>query len=97
MILKNLSVQVYIYSLLSSDYHHSKMDHMIDNNGQYVCPTVQHLLVGGVGGCLWSSRSPFLLQRLLIVLSKFSLQLLSVVKEVHQLNLERERCEEVPN
>merc|ERR1719341_208396 len=39
------------------------------------------------GGRLWSSRSPFLLQRLLVVLPKFSLELLSVVKEVHQLNL----------
>ena len=91
--LKNFSVQVYLYSLLSSDYHHSKMDHMIDNNGHNVCPiTIQHLLVCGVGGSLRSSRSPFLFQRLLIVLPKFSLQLLSVVKEVHQLNLNQERC-----
>merc|ERR1719352_1362027 len=48
---------------------------------------IQFLLVGGVGGGLWSPRSPLLLQRLLIVLPKFSLQLLSVVKEVHELNL----------
>ena len=36
-ILKHPSVQVYIYSLLSSDYHHSGFDQMIVNNGQSVC------------------------------------------------------------
>ena len=41
------------------------------------------LLIGCVGGGLRSSRSPFLLQGLLVVLPEFSLQLFSVVKEVH--------------
>ena len=94
MILKNPSVQVYIYSLLSSDYHHSRMDH---STTVWLITLVKNpeLLVGGICGGLGRSRGPFLLQGLLVVLPKFSLQLLSVVKEVHQLNLHQEKCKNV--
>ena len=73
--------QVNFSSFLCPDYHHSSSI----TTGS-MCSS-QELLTGGVCGGLGSPWSPFLFQRLLVVFPKLGLQLLSVVKEVHELNL----------
>lgn len=75
------SFRVNFSSFLCPDYHHSSSI----KTGS-MCSS-QELLIGGVCGSLGSPRSPFLFQRLLVVFPKLGLQLLSVVKEVHELNL----------
>ena len=75
------SSQVNFSSFLCPDYHHSSS--IITGS---MCSS-QELLIGGVCGGLGSPWSPFLFQRLLVVFPKLGLQLLSVVKEVHELNL----------
>ena len=75
------SCRVNFSSFLCPDYHHSSS--IITGS---MCSS-QELLIGGVCGCLGSPWSPFLFQRLLVVFPKLGLQLLSVVKEVHELNL----------